>query len=249
MARAYGERNETRRILIRRVPWFSLLASRPATFLESAYNSSARVLSCGIAHVNSARCSHAAARNQQGRGKGTAPMTSRFAPLALAAICILAGGCGNRGQSASAADNASSPAGATTGASSSNAAAAGSVSQASSADQNGIRAAIEDHLRGNSSLNLDAMDMVVDSIAIHGDQAQAHASFHVKNGGATGMTMQYFLQRSGNGWIVTNGQPADGNTQLPPSANPHSGTSTTQSTPSIPDVNAFFKDHPAPKSN
>jgi hypothetical protein len=122
-------------------------------------------------------------------------------------------------------------------------------SQASPADQSAIRAAIEDHLRGNSSLNLDAMEMVVDSVAIQGDRAQAHASFHVKKGGATGMTMQYFLQRSGNGWVVTNGQPADGNTQLPPSANSHPVPNTTQSTPSTPDVDAFFKDHPAPKSN
>ncbi len=122
-------------------------------------------------------------------------------------------------------------------------------SQASLADQQGIRTAIEDHLRSNSSLNLGAMEMVVDSVAIEGDQAQAHASFHVKNGGATGMTMQYFLQRNGSGWIVTSGQPADGNTQLPPSTSSQPGPNTTQSTPSMPDVDAFFKDHPAAKSN
>lgn len=126
---------------------------------------------------------------------------------------------------------------------------AGATSQASPADQNAIRHAIEDHLRGNRSLNLDAMNMVVDSVAIRGDQAQARASFHVKNGGATGMTMQYVLQRNADGWVVTNGQPADGNTQLPPSTNSQPGADTTQSTPSMPDVDAFFKDHPAAKPN
>jgi hypothetical protein len=176
-------------------------------------------------------------------------MTSRFALLALAAICIIAGGCGNRSQSASSASSASSAAGGTNSTAGSSAIPAGPGSQASAADQDSIRAAIEDHLHGNRSLNLDAMDMVVDSVAIQGNQAQAHASFHVKNGGATGMTMQYFLQRNGNGWVVTNGQPADGNTQLPASTNSQPGPNTTQSTPSMPDVDAFFKDHPAPKSN
>ncbi len=93
------------------------------------------------------------------------------------------------------------------------------------------------------------MNMVVDSIAIHGDQAQAHAAFHIKNGGATGMTMVYLLQRSANGWVVTNGQPADGNTQLPPSTNSRPGVNSTQSVPAMPDVDAFFKDHPTQKSN
>lgn len=177
-------------------------------------------------------------------------MTSRLATVALAAVCIFAGvGCGNRSQSASSGDNSSASASATTSAPGASAVSAAPASQASPADQNAIRAAIEDHLRGNRSLNLDAMDLVVDSVAVQGDRAQAHASFHVKNGGATGMTMQYFLQRNGNGWVVTNGQPADGNTQLPPSANSQPGTNTTQSTPSMPDVDAFFKDHPAPKSN
>ena len=176
-------------------------------------------------------------------------MTSRFTLLAFAAICLLASGCGNRSQSNSSADSSSQAAGPANSAPGSSAMPAVPGSQASAADQSAIRTAIEDHLRGNQGLNLDAMDMVVDSVAIQGDQAQAHASFHMKNGGATGMTMQYFLKRSGNGWVVTNGQPADGNTQLPPSTHSRPGPNTTQSSPSMPDVDAFFKDHPASKSN
>ena len=176
-------------------------------------------------------------------------MNLRFALLALAAIWLLAVGCGNRAQSAPSAGNSSPAPGAMNTAPGSSAMPAVSGPQPSAADRQGIRAAIEDHVRGNSSLNLDAMDMVLDSVAIQGDRAQVRASFHVKNGGATGMTMQYFLQRSGGSWTVTNGQPADGNTQLPPSANSQPGNNVTQSTPSMPDVNAFFKDHPASKSN
>lgn len=175
-------------------------------------------------------------------------MTSRFATLALAALLCLAGGCAKGKQSAATTNSAAPPSSAAD-----SPAAVGSQSasttQASPSDTDAIRAAIEDHLRGNQSLNMDAMQMVVDSVAIKGDQAQAHASFHVKNGGATGMTMQYFLHRSGNGWVVTNGQPADGNTELPPSAAAHPGANSTQAAPSIPDVDAFLKDHPSQKSN
>ncbi|MDE3109477.1 MAG: hypothetical protein KGL02_06005 [Acidobacteriota bacterium] len=165
-------------------------------------------------------------------------MNLRYAALALMAIFAIAGGCSKSGRVATT-DNAA-PADATA------APQSGSPGAVSPSDAAGIRAAIEDHLRGNHGLNMDAMDMAVDSVAINGDQAQAHASFHVKNGGATGMTMQYFLERHANGWIVTNGQPADGNMQLPPG---HPGANSTQAAPSVPDVESFFKDHPASKSN
>jgi hypothetical protein len=97
---------------------------------------------------------------------------------------------------------------------------------------------------------MDAMEMTVDSIAINGGRAQAHASFRMKNSGSTGMTMQYFLQRNGSAWVVTTGQPADGNTTLPPSnAAPSTGKSGPASQGDLPDVDAFLKNHPDPKSN
>lgn len=168
-------------------------------------------------------------------------MKSRFAALAFAALFVMAIGCGKNNQAVSPSDNQ-----ATASASSSS---SPNPSGVSSSDADGIRAAIEDHLRGNRGLNMDAMEMVVDSVAVNGDHAQAHASFHVKNGGATGMTMQYLLERHGNGWIVTSGQPADGNTQFPPQGAARPGANSTQANPSMPDVQSFFKDHPAPKSN
>lgn len=166
-------------------------------------------------------------------------MTSRLAVLVLTAIFAMAIGCSKNNQAVPSSSSDASASSST----------APNSSGVSTSDADGIRAAIEDHLSGNRGLNMSAMDMVVDSVSINGDQAQAHASFHVKNGGATGMTMQYFLQRHGNGWIVTNGQPADGNTQLPPPGAARPGANSTQSAPSMPDVQSFFKDHPAPKSN
>jgi hypothetical protein len=169
-------------------------------------------------------------------------MTARVATIALATLLLLPAGCSKSGPSPSpATDPAASSASPAM-----NGNAAAPQSAASAADTDAIRAAIEDHLRGNRGLNMDAMDLVIDSVAVNGNSAQAHASFHVKSNGATGMTMQYFLQRSGSGWVVTSGQPADGNTQLPPG---HPSVNSTPSAPSMPDVDAFLKEHPAPKSN
>jgi hypothetical protein len=168
-------------------------------------------------------------------------MSTRLQALAFVAVLALAGGC-SKSQSTSLASNAGA-------AKLGSLPQSGASAQPSGPDADAIRAAIEDHLRSNSSLNLDAMEMTVDSVNVKGSQAQAHASFYMKNGGASGMTMEYFLQRSGNAWVVTNGQPADGNMQLPPSNAAPSGASTTQATPPMPDVDAFFKDHPGQKSN
>ncbi len=174
-------------------------------------------------------------------------MTTRFAALAFVAILFVASGCSKSGQSASSA-NGSMPASA----SNSDAGAAApsaSFPGVSSSDAAAIRAAIQDHLQGNQGINMGAMEMTLDSITINANQAQARTSFHIKNG-TTGMVMNYFLQRSGSGWVVTKGQPADGNTTLPPSVSPHPGANSGQdSQGALPDVNAFFKDHPAPKSN
>jgi hypothetical protein len=171
-------------------------------------------------------------------------MTTRIAPYLCVAFLVAAIGC--KSSQPSSAANGSMPSSSATpdaGAAPSSA----SSSQVSPADAEGIRTAIQNHLQGNHGLNMGAMDMTLDSIAVNGDQAQAHASFRMKNSGSTGMTMQYFLQRSGSGWVVTNGQPADGNTQLPPSGAARQGV--TQSAPSMPDVDAFLKEHPAQKSN
>jgi hypothetical protein len=196
----------------------------------------------GIRRVG-ARRGKAAKQKYSGRGKEHS-MTTRFAALAFVALLFVAGGCSKSGQSSSAVS--SMPAASS---SDSGAAQSGSFPGVSSSDAAGIRAAIENRLQGKQGLNMGAMQMVIDSIAINGDHAQAHASFHVKNGGATGMTMTYLLERSSNGWVVTSGQPADGNTTLPPSV-AHPGANSGQASQgTLPNVNAFFKNHPTPKSN
>lgn len=173
-------------------------------------------------------------------------MTLRIAPYVCAALLLAAAGCKNSQSSSS--TNSSMPA-STAGSDAGSMPQSVGSSHVSPADEDAIRAAIQNHLQGNHSLNMDAMEMTVDSIAVNGDRAQAHASFRMKNNGSTGMTMQYFLQRSGSGWVVTNGQPADGNITLPPSTSTPSGSSGQASQGALPDVDAFLKNHPAPKSN
>ena len=57
------------------------------------------------------------------------------------------------------------------------------LSQVSTSDEEAIRQAVEDHVRNNKGINMAAMDMSVDSITVNGDQAQANATFRLKQGG------------------------------------------------------------------
>ena len=58
-------------------------------------------------------------------------------------------------------------------------------------DNDAIAAAIRAHLAGNSSINMAAMEMTVTQVNITGNQAQADAEFHLKQGG-TSMQMTLF---------------------------------------------------------
>jgi len=104
-----------------------------------------------------------------------------------------------------------------------------------------------DHVRNDHGVNMSAMDMSVDSVNVSGDQAQANATFRVKQGGAT-MAMVYSLQRHGKGWLVVNGHPSDGQFVHPPMDKTHSGMSANPSAPGMPDVDKFLKTHPATTS-
>jgi hypothetical protein len=165
-------------------------------------------------------------------------MTRCFVALALTFV-IGAVGCSNKTGQTSPSNSSAANAEST---------APGSPSQATGSDADAIRAAIQNHLRDNQSINLDAMDMTVDSVSIHGDQAQARAAFRIKNGGA-GMAMTYFLQRSGGGWVVTRGEPTDKGLETMPMKSSPPGANSSGSAPALPDVNAYFQDHPARKSN
>lgn len=115
---------------------------------------------------------------------------------------------------------------------------------ASGSDADLIRQAVEDHVRNDRGINMSAMDMSVDSVNVNGDQAQANATFRVKQGG-TSMAMVYSLQRHGDGWLVVNGRPSDGQFVHPPMDKTHSGMSPNSSAPGMPDVHEFLKNHPA----
>lgn len=115
-------------------------------------------------------------------------------------------------------------------------------------DENAVRKAIEDHVRSNPGINMGAMDMSVDSIKIDGDQAQANATFRLKQGG-TSMTMTYSLSRNADGWVVVKNQPGQGQFAHPPMDKTHSGALPDSANPSFPDIHQFMKQEPPPNKN
>lgn len=87
-----------------------------------------------------------------------------------------------------------------------------------------IRAAIMQHLAGLKTLNLDAMQMNLRSVAINGSQAHAEAEFRPKTGAPSGAGMQvsYSLQKRDGAWLVLKSQASGGMIQHPdPAQNPH----------------------------
>jgi len=123
-----------------------------------------------------------------------------------------------------------------------------SPSPAASGDESAIRKAVEDHVRSNPGINISAMEMSVDGIKIDGDQAQANATFRLKQGG-TSMTMTYSLSRHADGWLVVKNQPGNGQFVHPPMDKTHSGATPDSTNPSFPDFHDFMKKQPPPNKN
>lgn len=99
---------------------------------------------------------------------------------------------------------------------------AGCKKQESDADA--IRAGINTHLSGLKTINLSAMDMIVNSFSIQGNTAQAAVEFRPKTGAPAGAGMQvnYTLEKQNGVWVVQNTQPAGGAIQHPaPGSDPH----------------------------
>jgi len=115
---------------------------------------------------------------------------------------------------------------------------------ASARDADLIHHALEEHVRNDRGINMDALDMSVDSISVDGDEAHANATFRVRQGGAA-MTMAYLLQRHGGAWIVVNSQPGGGQFVHPPVDKADSGAAPKDANPAMPDVQDFLKKHPA----
>lgn len=172
-------------------------------------------------------------------------MSKLFGALAISfTLCVA--GCSRKNAPAASSNGETQPP--VTIANAGTTAPSGSFTPATGSDKNAIRSAIENHLRTNQRINFDAMVMSLDSVSVNGDHAQARATFSPKGGGM-GMAMMYYLQRSGAGWIITRDEPVDKKLENTPIPSSHSGTDSSQSTPTMPDVDAFFKNHPAPKDN
>jgi len=104
-------------------------------------------------------------------------------------------------------------------------------------DADAIRSGINMHLSSLKTINLSAMDMIVNKFSIQGDTAQASVEFRPKNGAPAGAGMQvnYTLQKLNGVWVVQNTQPAGGMIQhpAPGDKNPNQ-TMTTGSSTSLP---------------
>jgi hypothetical protein len=77
--------------------------------------------------------------------------------------------------------------------------------QPESQDQQ-IRAAIDQHLKTVSSLNVQAFDTEISNVNVQGDHAQALVNFKVKDGQGV-MQFAYQLDRRDGNWTVTQSNP------------------------------------------
>jgi hypothetical protein len=111
---------------------------------------------------------------------------------------------------------------------------------ASAGDQEAIKAAISQHLNADSGINMSVMEMTVDSVNISGDQAQADAEFHVKNGPGA-MHITYKLEKRSGQWTVLTGQPAGTAPSHGADAGPQADA--PDSSKSMPDVSDYMKKH------
>lgn len=172
-------------------------------------------------------------------------MKTAMSLLALVLTAVLACACNKAPQSAPAASGDAAPQTAPAPAAAPAMSPATGAQPASAADADAIRKAIEAHLAENKGINMAAMDMALTNVQVQGDKAQANAEFRVKQGGGT-MQMTYRLERHAGGWLVLQNTPAGGQFQHPPMDATHSGAAASPTTPSMPNVGNYLKDHPAP---
>jgi hypothetical protein len=91
-------------------------------------------------------------------------------------------------------------------------------------DADAIRAGITQHLTSLNTLNLSAIDMDVNGVAIQGRQAHAQVTFRPKTGAPPGAGMQvaYQLEKRDSAWVVVKTEAAGGMIDHPTAtANPH----------------------------
>ena len=79
-------------------------------------------------------------------------------------------------------------------------------------DNDAIRSGITQHLISLNTLNLSAMDMDVNDVAIQGREARAQVTFRPKTGAPAGAGMQvaYQLEKRASAWVVVKTETAGG---------------------------------------
>lgn len=68
-----------------------------------------------------------------------------------------------------------------------------------------VRKGVVDYLtkrKGQTGLDMSLMDVSVSNVTFQKNEASATVSFQPKGGGASGMSMNYVLERQGNEWVV-----------------------------------------------
>jgi hypothetical protein len=87
-----------------------------------------------------------------------------------------------------------------------------------------VRQAIVDTLQARGDLNLNAMDVKVDSVQYNGGKAEATVSFALKGNSQPMMRMVYHLEQTGGKWVVASrGDGGHGSMPPPNAPNPHAG--------------------------
>jgi hypothetical protein len=114
-------------------------------------------------------------------------------------------------------------------------------------DRDAVVAAIQKHLVSDSGINMSVMEMTVNNVNITGDQAQADAVFHLKQGGTPmNMNITYQLERHSGDWVVLSDKPSGGGQFSHPPTNQNSGAASPDSAEPPPDAADYLQNHAPP---
>lgn len=162
-------------------------------------------------------------------GRSFSMKRNLFVGLSLCMLAALFSGCSQKNS-----DNAAPASGASSG-----------MSGATANDHDAVVAAIQKHLTSDSGVNMSVMEMTVENVSVNGDQAQANAAFHLKQGGQS-MNITYQLERRAGDWVVLSDTPGGGQLAHPPLDKDHSGAASPNSAEPLPDATDYLKNHAPP---
>ncbi len=92
-------------------------------------------------------------------------------------------------------------------------------------DKEAVRQGIIDHLAGKAGLDVGSMDISVTTVSFSDGEAEATVAFQAKGSSdpASGMQMNYTLERKGNRWVVKGKSGAGDGTHGGGMESPHGG--------------------------